>query len=196
MVIPPEREITPTGPGRVGLGGVLGRPADAAHLDHVRDDDPETVGADDAGAVLGGQLDHLRDVASGDSLGHDHDELHAVLDRLEHRVLREGRGDGHDRAVDRRAVVLDRLGHRVEHRHAVDVAAEPAGGDAADDLGALAIVEALAGQVDGLAAGDALDDEGRVLVDQDAHAATPWIFSTARRAASCSETVRSAYSTP
>ena len=40
VVIPPEREITPTGPGPVGLGGVLGRTADAAHLDHVGDDDP------------------------------------------------------------------------------------------------------------------------------------------------------------
>jgi hypothetical protein len=35
------------------------------------------------------------------------------------------------------AVVLDRLGDRVEHRHAVDVAAEAARGDAADDLRAL-----------------------------------------------------------
>src|SRR5207237_3290268 len=42
-----------------------------------------------------------------------------------------------------------------------------------------------------------LDDERRVGVDQDRHqAATPWIFSTARLAASFSETERSAYSTP
>ena len=39
VVMPPEREITPTGPGRVGLRGVLRGAADAAHLDHVRDDD-------------------------------------------------------------------------------------------------------------------------------------------------------------
>ena len=32
-----------------------------------------------------------------------------------------------------------------------------------------AVVEALAGEVDRLAAGDALDDEGRVRVDEDAH---------------------------
>src|SRR6185503_12551645 len=67
---------------------------------------------------------------------------------------------------------------------------------AAHGLRALPVVEALARQVHGLAAGDALDDEGGVLVDQDAHAATPWIFSTARRAASCMETERSQYSTP
>ena len=49
-----------------------------------------------------------------------------------------------------------------------------------------AVVQALARQVDGLAAGDALDDEGGVLVDEDGHATprAPWIFSTARRAAS------------
>ena len=86
--------------------------------------------------ALGGELDHLGDVAARDPLGDDHDELDAVLERLEHGVLGEGGGDGDDRAVDRRAVVLDRLGDGVEHRHAVDVAAEAARGDAADDLGA------------------------------------------------------------
>ena len=123
VVMPPEREITPTGPGRVGLGGVAGGAADAAHLDHVGDDDPEAVGPDDPRAALGGELDHLRDVAARDPLGDDHDELDAVLERLEHRVLGERGGDGDDRAVDRRAVVLDRLGDRVEHGHAVHVAA-------------------------------------------------------------------------
>ena len=50
------------------------------------------------------------------------------------------------------AVVLDRLLDGVEHRHAVDVAALAAGRDAADDLRAGAVVEALARQVDRLAA--------------------------------------------
>ena len=92
--------------------------------------------------------------------------------------------------------MLDGLGDRVEHGHSVDVSPEPAGGDAADDLCALAVVKALSRQVHGLATGDPLDDEGCVLVEQDAHAAPPWILTTARRAASCSETLRSAYSTP
>jgi hypothetical protein len=68
-------------------------------------------------------------------------------------------------------VVLDRLGDGVEHRHAVDVAAQPPRGDAADDLRAGAVVEALAREVDGLAPRDALDDERRVRVDEDAQAA-------------------------
>ncbi len=141
-----------------------------------------------------GQLDHLGDVAARDPLGDDHDQLDPVEDRLEDGVLGEGGGDGDDRAVDRAAVVLDRLGDGVEDRHAVDLAALAAGGDAADDLGA--VVEALAGQVDRLAAGDPLDDEGRLLVQQDAHAGAPWILATARPAASHIETERSQYSTP
>src|SRR5438105_3952101 len=80
---------------------------------------------------------------------------------------------------------------RVEDRYAVDVATPAAGRDAADDAGALAVVQALARQVHRLAPGDPLDDEGRGLVDEDAHA-----FSTARRAASLRDTDRSAYSTP
>ena len=116
-----------------------------------------------------GVLDHLRDVAARDPLGHDHDQLDAVRERLDHRILRERGGDGDDRAVDRCAVMLDRLCDRVEHRHAVDVAPEAAGSDAADDLRAGAVVKALACEVDGLASGDPLDDERRVLVDQDAH---------------------------
>ena len=88
--------------------------------------------------------------------------------RLEHGVARARGGDGDDRAVGHdAAVVLDDLLDRVEHRHAVDLATLAARGHAADDL--RAVVEALAREVDGLAPGDALDDEGRVLVDKDAH---------------------------
>jgi hypothetical protein len=133
-------------------------------------------------------IDHLGHVAARDALGDDHDQLDAVLDRLEDGVLGERGRDGDDGAVDRRAVVLDRLGDGVEHRHPVDLAAEPAGRDAADDLRAGAVVEALARQVHGLAAGDALDDERRVFVDEDAHG----YASTASLAASCMEVERSA----
>ena len=67
VVIPPERLITPTGPGRVGLARVARRAADPAHLDHVGDDDPEAVRADDARVVQVGELDHLGDVARAGS---------------------------------------------------------------------------------------------------------------------------------
>ena len=52
---------------------------------------------------------------------------------------------------------------------ALGFAAAPARGDSADHAGAGAVVEALAGEVDRLAPRDALDDEGGVLVDEDAH---------------------------
>ena len=124
-----------------------------------------------AGAAQVGELDHLGDVAARDPLGDDDDQLDAVLDRLEDGVLGEGGGDGDDGAVDRPAVVRDGLLDGVEDRHAVDLAALAARGDAADDLGA--VVEALLGQVDRLAAGDPLDDEGEVLVEQDASGGRP-----------------------
>ncbi len=171
--------------------------ADAAHLDHVGDDDAQAVGTDDPGAALRSQLDHLSDVAARDPLGDDHDQLDAILERLEHRVLGERRWNRDHRAVDLCAVVIDRLRDRVEHGDAVDIAAQAAGRDAAHDLCALAVLKALAGEVDSLAARDALDDEGGVFVDEDRHQTDDlWIFSTARLAASCSETERSAYSTP
>jgi len=173
--------------GGVGLGGVLGRAADAAHLDDVGDDDPEAVRADDPRAAHRRQLDHLGHVAARDALGHDDDELDPVLDGLEDRILGEGGRDGDDRALDRRAVVLDRLRDRVEDGHAVDVAALAARRHAADDLGAGAVVEALSREVDRLAARDALDDERGVFVDEDRHQAATAIF-----AASCIETDRSA----
>src|SRR5690606_39051681 len=59
------------------------------------------------------------------------------------------------------------VAHAVVDRNAVDVAAGPAGGHAAHDL--RAVVEALAREVHRLAAGDALHEEGGVLVDQDRH---------------------------
>ena len=144
---------------------------------------------------LVGELDHLRDVLARDALGDDHDDLDAVGERLHHGVLGEGRRHGHDGTVDRSTVVLDGLLDGVEHRHAVDLTAEAARRDSADDLRALAVLEAFLRQVHGLATGDALDDEGCVFVQEDAHAAAP-IFSTARLAASCIETERSQYSTP
>src|SRR3954452_17339230 len=89
------------------------------------------------------------------------------------------------------------LGDGVEDRHAMDLTAQATRGHAAHDLGADAGVQALAGEVDRLAARDALHDERRLCVNQDRHpAATPWIFWNARAAASCSDTERSAYSTP
>src|SRR6185369_5167213 len=121
-------------PRHVGLRGVHGGAADAAHLRDPGRDQPEAVGPDDPGSALAGELDHLGDVASRDPLGDDDDQLDPVLDRLHDGILGEGGGNGGDGAVGRRAVVLDRLLDGVEDGHAVNLAALATGGDAADDL--------------------------------------------------------------
>src|SRR5213075_2694307 len=95
------------------------------------------------------------------------------LDRLEDGVLGEGGGYGYDGAVDRAPVVRDGLVDGVEDGDSVHVAPLAPGRDAPDHLRAPAVVEALARQVDRLAPGDALDDEARGLVDEDAHGGSP-----------------------
>ena len=158
--------------GRVGLGGVLGRAADAAHLDDVGDDDPEAVGADDARAAQ-----RRRARPSGRRRARGMRSVTITMSLMPFSIasktasLVNAGGTVTTEPSIGRAVVLDGLGDGVEHRHAVDLAALAAGRDAADDLRAGAVVEALAREVDGLAAGDALDDEGRLGVDEDAHAA-------------------------
>src|SRR5207248_8500637 len=97
--------------GLVGLLRVLGRTADAAHLADAGPDDPEAVRADDARAAQARQLDHLSDVEARDALGDDYNELHARLDRLEHRVLGEGGGHRHDAAVGHLADLAHELRH-------------------------------------------------------------------------------------
>ncbi|MEO7197505.1 MAG: CoA-binding protein, partial [Solirubrobacterales bacterium] len=92
------------------------------------DDQTETVRADDPGVMKIREFDHLGHVAAGDALGDDDQQLDAVGDRFDDRILCEARGHGDDRTVDRAAVVLDCLSDGVEHRHAVDLAAETAGG--------------------------------------------------------------------
>src|SRR5205085_11200195 len=67
--------------------------------------------------------------------------------------------------------------HRVEHRHALDVLAGLARRDAGDELRPVAlVVEPMEGP---LAPGQPGDDEPRVLVDEDAHAASSTTFAAA-----------------
>ena len=105
------------------------------------------------------------------ALGDADDQRHAGVGRLEHRVGREGRGDEDARGV--RAGLRDRLGDGVEDRHAAVEGrlAALARRDAGDDV--RAVLEHR-GRVElALAAGDALDQEPRLAVDEDAHAAVP-----------------------
>ena len=87
------------------------------------------------------------------------------VDRLVDRVGGEAGGDEDHRRV--RARLGDGVRDGVEDRDPLDVLAALARRDAGDDLGAVALVaEAVEGA---LGAGQALDDELRVLVDDDRH---------------------------
>ena len=72
------------------------------------------------------ELDHLRDVAARDALGDDHDQLDAVLDRLEDGVLGSNAGGtvSTEPSIGEHVVLRrDLLGDGVEDRHAVHIAA-------------------------------------------------------------------------
>ena len=87
------------------------------------------------------------------------------VDRLVDRVGREARRDEDHRRV--RARLRDRVGDRVEDRDPLDVLAALPGRDAGDDLRAVALVAEAVERA--LGAGQALDDELRVPVDDDRH---------------------------
>ena len=101
----------------------------------------------------------------GQALGDADDGADPRVDGLVDRVGGEaGRDEDHRRV---RAGLVDRLGDGVEDRDPLEVLAALAGRDAGDDVRA---VGAVAQRVErALAPGRALDDEPRVLVDDDRH---------------------------
>ena len=126
VVMPPEREITPTGPGVYAFAASLAGPPMPPILITSGTMIPRQFGpmmraprGAASSTIWATSPRGMRSVTITTSFD-------AVLDRLEHGVLREGRRHGDHRAVDRPAVVLHRLRDGVEDRHAVDVAAEPA----------------------------------------------------------------------
>ena len=101
----------------------------------------------------------------GQPFGDADDRADAGVDRLVDRVAGEASRDEDHRRV--RARLGDRVRDGVEDGHTLDVLAALPRRDAGDDLRAVALVaEAVEGA---LRAGQALDDELRVLVDDDRH---------------------------
>src|SRR6266540_6683982 len=175
---------------RAGAGDQADRPA----VGDLAGDDADVglAGRDHTGAVGPDQRDALGahvvprpgHVEHGDVLGDQHDRADAGVDRLVERVDREAGGHEDQRGVG--AALGDRVGHGVEHRDALDLLAGLARRDAGDHVGA---VGAVAQRVEAaLAAGEALDDEPGVGVDEDGHGyASPLVApasSTALAAAS------------
>ena len=98
-------------------------------------------------------------------LGDADDGVDPSIDRLVDRVRCKAGGHEDERRV--RAGLVDGVRDGVEHRDAFDVLAALAGRDARDDVRAVGLVaEAVEAA---LAAGQALDDEPRVVVDDDRH---------------------------
>ena len=113
---------------------------------------------------VGAEPEH---VVHRDVLGDADDGRDPGVDRLVDGVGREARRDEDERGVGAR--LGDRLGDRAEDRDALDVLAALARRHAGDDVRAVgAVAQAVEAA---LAAGQALDDEPRVAVDQDRHQA-------------------------
>src|SRR5690606_9495623 len=169
---------------RVGglLHGLVGQRARARHdrdlarhVDVARHDpDLALARGDDARAVRPDQ-DHVlvagqrvldpQHVEHRDALGDRDDDLDAGVCGLEDRVGGVGRRHVDDRGVG--AGLLDHVGDGVEHGQAEVLGAALARGHAADDPGA--VLDHLLGVEGALGAGEALDDDLGVLVDQNAH---------------------------
>ncbi len=146
------------------LGDLAGGDADVALAGA---DDARAVRAEQAGVreVAHERVVDLRLVLGGDALGDADDEPDAGGGRFEDGARRELRRHGDERRGG--AGRGHRVGDRVEDRDAVDVLTRLAGRDAADDLGAVvAVAQAV---VLALPAGEALDDDLGVLVDEDCH---------------------------
>ena len=176
----PDFETSPIGPLPAMLAGVMPTSDSPGVMM------PGQFGSDDAGRVaLGLRVGpRLGGVADGNALG-DHDEQRDLgVDGLDHRAL--GEGGRHERDGHVRAGLLDGLGDGGEDgqldRVAVGVAVQHrraglAGVHAADDL--RAGLEHECGVLGALAAGDALDDDLGVLVEEDRHVAiSPYAFAS------------------
>src|SRR6185437_5229145 len=155
--------------------------SDAALLENVAGHDPDlafaggedagTVRPDEARAGTGQRPLHLHHVEHRDALGDGDDQRHFRVDRFKDGVGGEWRRDVDD--AGRGAGFLDRFRDRVEYRQVEVSRPALAGGHAADDLRAVSD-RLLRVKAAGLA-GHALDNDPRVLVDENAHASAPSI---------------------
>ena len=155
----PERETRPIEPFPEDLG------RDDPDVRLARRERARAVRAEHRHAArpdVGVDAQHL---VRGQALGDADHGADPRVDGLVDRVGGEARRNEDHRRV--RAGRLDGVDHGVEDRDALDVLAALAGRDAGDDLRAVALVpEAVEGA---LGAGQALDDELRLLVDDDRH---------------------------
>ena len=184
----------------VGQGSAARHHADRARLADVawkdsdlresRTQESRTIGADQtrqargrpvtgarARAQSGDVMIGLEGVADRNAFGDAHDQAHAGVRGFDDRVGGERRRNVDHRGVGAR--LHHRLGDAVEDRHAVHLLPALAGRDAGHDLRAVA--HHLLGVERTVATGDALHQQARAPVDQDAHARTSCAFAITAR---------------
>jgi len=137
------------------------------------DSDLAFIGCDQAGAVGTNQgrtsfpdflvnTDHIQ---HRNTLGDRSDHLDTGIHRFEDRISSEGRR--HKNHAGSCVCLLNRLFHRIEDRQPFDFLAPFAWRHSTDHLGA--VIEAATGVEGTRAAGNALANNPRLLVDQNAH---------------------------
>src|SRR5690349_2802405 len=157
-------------------------PRNDANLRFARSDEAGAVRADESRAPFLDEGIHPRHVENWDALGDGDDELDPSVGGFHDRIRRI-----HRRHVDHgriRAGLGDGARHGIEDRDAVlESLTALSRRDPRDDAGA--VLHHLLCVERSIAAGDPLDDERRLLIDEDAHAAFPPFASwTARCTAS------------
>src|SRR2546427_6245903 len=147
----------------------------------ARADDAGAVRPDEGGAALLGVPPQValypHHVLRGNTIRDGYDQPDAAVRRLHDGVGAERRGD--ENQARRRARVRDRFLHGVEDRPSQMLAAALPRGDAAHDV--RAVRDHLPGVEGALVPGKVLDNEARLLVEQDAHVG--FVVGADRRAA-------------
>src|SRR5437762_8813978 len=161
-----------------------------AHHGAARADDTGAVRPDEGGAALLGVPPqvalHPHHVLRGNTIRDGYDQPDAGVRRLHDGVGAERRGD--ENQARRRARVRDRFLHGVEDRPSQMLAAALPRGDAAHDV--RAVPDHLPGVEGALVPGKALDNDARLLVEQDAHAGFVVVATTFSAASESVSAVR------
>ena len=136
-------------------------------------DDTGAVGADEPGASALQRPLHLHHVHGGDVLSDADGERDLGVGCLQDGVGGERGGHEDERAV--RLRLARRVADGVEDGHALHGLATAAGGDAGHHL--RPVLDAALGLEAAFASGDALDENARGLVDENAHFRRPFRFA-------------------
>src|SRR6266851_8165720 len=135
----------------------------------ARRNDARTIRADEACFIEVHNRRHANHVDDGDALGDANNERDLRIGGLENRVSREGRRNENHGSI--RARGFRGIGDGVEHRALEVLRAAFSGGNAAHNI--RAVFDHLLRVKGAFAAGEALNDQARFFIDENAHRAPP-----------------------